>query len=245
MDDRRHVYRGHVFHVAGSPTVHEADAHLVSWRDGAVAVDGDGAIGWAGPYAELPDSWLDAPVTRSAFVIPGFVDAHIHLPQTYSTSAYGGGQLLEWLEHCIFPAEARLADPAFAEQIAADFTARRLAVGTTAAMVFGSAFPHAQDALYHHSLAAGLRTVSGRGIQVVGPASAAPLMTGEDEAIELAGTRSAAGTARIRRTGPSTSHSSRSRSCHGSASRRHRARSPRWASSTRRCATGVCTSTRT
>lgn len=174
-----------MFHVSGSPTVHRADEHLVSWPDGAVAVDEDGVIAWSGPHADLPAAFADAPVTRSPFIVPGFVDAHVHFPQTYSIGAYGGGQLLEWLEQCIFPAEARLADPAFAEQVAADFTARRLSAGTTAAMVFGSAFPAAQDALYRHALDAGLRTVSGRGIQVVGPESARPLMTGEDEAIRL------------------------------------------------------------
>lgn len=179
------IYRGHVFHIAGAPTVQTADRHLVSLPDGAVVVDDDGLIAWVGAAADLPDRYAETPVTGAGFVIPGFVDAHIHFPQTYSVGAYGGGQLLEWLENCIFPAEARLADPAFAEWTAADFIDRRLAVGTTAAMVFGSAFPAAQDALFTASLDAGLRTVSGRGIQTSGPPAAKPLMTSEAEAIDL------------------------------------------------------------
>jgi guanine deaminase len=110
----------------------------------------------------------------------------VHYPQVFSTDAFGGGQLLEWLERCIFPAERRLADTDFAALAAAAFTRRRVAAGTTAAMVFGSAFPGAQDALFKASLAAGLRTVSGRGIQTVGSAGAAPLVTGEADAITLA-----------------------------------------------------------
>ena len=35
-------------------------------------------------------------------------------------------------------------------------------------MVFGSAFPHAQDALFDETQRSGLRIVSGRGIQTVG-----------------------------------------------------------------------------
>ncbi|PRC53908.1 guanine deaminase, partial [Mycobacterium sp. ITM-2017-0098] len=85
----------------------------------------------------------------------------------------GGGQLLEWLEQCIFPSESRFADPEFAAQAAVEFCDRRIAVGTPAAMVFGSAFPHAQDALFGETMRRGLRIVSGRGIQTVGPASAA------------------------------------------------------------------------
>ena len=85
---------------------------------------------------------------RPGFLLPGFVDTHVHFPQTYSGDSYGGGQLLEWLNSCIFPSESRFADPEFAPAAAVDFCDRRIAAGTTAAVVFGSAFPHAQDALF-------------------------------------------------------------------------------------------------
>jgi guanine deaminase len=52
-------------------------------------------------------------------------------------------------------------------------------------MVFGSAFPHAQDALFDETRRRGLRIVSGRGIQTVGPDSAAALLTSEEDAIRL------------------------------------------------------------
>lgn len=181
------VYLGHVFHIAGAigeAGYHDAAERLVSLPDGALVVEA-GRVAWCGPAARLPAAWAALEPVRTGFILPGFVDAHLHFPQTYTTGAYGGGKLLDWLDRITFPAEARLADAGFAERIAADFTRRRIAVGTTAAMVFGSAFPHAQDALFAASLAAGLRTVSGRGIQTVGPESAAALLTGEQEAIEL------------------------------------------------------------
>jgi guanine deaminase len=181
------IYRGHIFHVAGSPTVADAREHLVSLPDGALAVSDTGTIEWIGAAAELPSTFSGASVVdnRGGYIVPGFVDAHVHFPQTYSTDSYGGGQLLDWLDNCIFPAESRLADPEFAERIARDFTRRRVAAGTTAAMVFGSAFPHAQDALFRTTRDAGLRVVSGRGIQTVGPKSADALLTGEAEALAL------------------------------------------------------------
>ena len=52
-------------------------------------------------------------------------------------------------------------------------------------MVFGSAFPHAQDALFTETRRRGLRIVSGRGIQTVGPASAGALITSEADALRL------------------------------------------------------------
>ncbi|MFV0632550.1 amidohydrolase family protein [Demequina sp.] len=179
------VYRAHIFHIAGSPTQGSAAANLASIPDGALVVDDSGRVAWTGPFADLPAQWADSPVTRADYLLPGFIDAHIHYPQAYATAAHGGGQLLEWLDHCIFPTEGQYADPDFADRAARYFTRRRLAAGSTAAMVFGSAFPVAQDALYRHTLAAGLRVVSGRGVQTVGPATASALITGESEAIDL------------------------------------------------------------
>ncbi|TFC16291.1 guanine deaminase [Cryobacterium algoritolerans] len=181
-----HVYRGHVFHIAGSPTVSEARRHLVSLPGGAL-VTREGQVAWVGDFDLLPREFAGVPVTdnRGGFILPGFVDTHLHFPQTYSTDAYGGGQLLEWLDNCVFPAESRLADPEFGARIAQDFTRRRIAAGTTSALVFGSAFPDAQDALFAESERAGLRLVSGRGIQTIGSESSRALLTGEAEALDL------------------------------------------------------------
>ncbi|GGF13188.1 putative amidohydrolase [Williamsia phyllosphaerae] len=179
------VHRAHLFHIGGAPTLDDARTHLISIPDGALAVGADGTIAFSGPHADLPVECARWPVSdhRGGFILPGFVDTHIHFPQTYATDSYGGGQLLEWLDNCIFPAETRYADPAFAQRAAADFCRRRTAVGTTAAMVFGSAFPAAQDALFTETERVGLRMVSGRGIQTTGQASAAALITDIDTAI--------------------------------------------------------------
>jgi guanine deaminase len=181
------VHLGHVFHVAGSPLVTEAADALVSIPDGALVIDDAGRIVYCGERAEIPGDYASNTVHdhRQGFLLPGFVDTHVHFPQTYAGDSYGGGQLLEWLNLCMFPAESKFADPDFAQQAAVDFCKRRVAAGTTAAMAFGSAFPHAQDALFSESLKANLRIVSGRGIQTVGPESATALITSEADAIRL------------------------------------------------------------
>ncbi|WP_067843986.1 amidohydrolase family protein [Nocardia lijiangensis] len=181
------VHLGHIFHIAGRPHVQEAADALVSVPDGALVVK-DGRIAYCGGRDELPAEFRGTEPTdhRPGFLLPGFVDAHIHFPQTFAGDAYGGGQLLEWLTRCIYPSEAQLADPVYAQRAAVAFCTRRIAVGTTAAMVFGSAFPHAQDALFGETRRRGLRMVSGRGIQTTGEDAVAPLITSEDEAIRLA-----------------------------------------------------------
>lgn len=179
------LFRGHVFSVAGAATLDTAVRDLVSIPDGAVLVDDAGTIAWVGEHRDLPVEHADVPVQSAEFLLPGFVDAHLHYPQTFAVDSYGGGQLLEWLQHCIFPAEARLADVEVAQHVAREFVRRRTAAGTTTAMVFGSAYPPAQDALFAEHQAAGLRLISGRGVQTVGSGAAGPLLTGEDEAVEL------------------------------------------------------------
>lgn len=181
------VHRGHLFHLTGRPSVNDSADALVSVPDGALGVDAAGRIVYSGPFDGLPADLADWTVHdhRPGFLLPGFIDTHVHFPQTYSGDAYGGGQLLEWLNLCMFPAESRFADAAFGARAAADFCDRRIAAGTTSAVVFGSAFPHAQDALFAETHRRGLRIVSGRGIQTVGPDSARALITSEQDAIRL------------------------------------------------------------
>ena len=181
------LHRGHIFHLTGRPTVQEAAAALVEHVDGGLLVDGSGTIVWCGPWQERPAEAGAAEVVDhgNSFILPGFIDTHIHFPQVNSIDAYGGGQLLEWLNNCIFPAEARFADEEFARGAAREFCHRLVAAGTTTSLVFGSAFPVAQDALFGEYRRRGLRGVIGRGIQTVGPDTARPLMTSEEDAIRL------------------------------------------------------------
>lgn len=181
------VHFGHVFHVAGAARVTDAAEALVSIPDGALVVGDDGRIVFCGERDSLPHEYASATVHdhRAGYLVPGFVDTHVHFPQTYAGDSYGGGQLLEWLNLCIFPSESAFADPEFAARAAVEFCNRRIAAGTTAAMVFGSAFPHGQDALFARTRDAGLRIVSGRGIQTRGGETAQPLLTSEEDAIRL------------------------------------------------------------
>lgn len=160
---------------------------LVFVEDGALVVDEDGIVAWCGEFSQLPTEHEHSAIVdhRPGFILPGFVDTHIHFPQTYAGDSYGGGQLLEWLERCVFPSESKFGDQDFGSMAAVEFTNQRVRAGTTAAMVFGSAFPLAQDALFEETKRRGLRVVSGRGIQTRGPGSAAPLVTTEEKAIEL------------------------------------------------------------
>lgn len=109
-----------------------------------------------GPCPHTPD--LGGPGT---LVFPGFIDAHVHLPQFDSIGA-DGLDLLAWLERVIFPAEARWADPAYAGEMSGRAAARMLSVGTTGAAAYATVHHEsaiaAAEALHH----AGLRAMVGQ-----------------------------------------------------------------------------------
>ena len=71
--------------------------------------------------------------------------------------------LLDWLEKCALPEEARLADTAYAATVAGEFVSGLARAGTTTALVFGSHFPGAVDALFEEAARVGLRVTSGPG----------------------------------------------------------------------------------
>ena len=181
------LHRGRIFHVAGAPSVHDAADHLAHYPDGGLAVDADGTITWCGHWADRPAEFADAVVEEhvGCYLLPGFVDTHMHFPQVDCGDSYGGGQLLEWLTHCIFPSEAKLADEAYARGAAREWVNRMVTAGTTTGLIFGSQFPSAQDALFEEARERGIRIIAGRTIQTVGPDAAIPLMTSEERAIDL------------------------------------------------------------
>ncbi|HEY1511448.1 MAG TPA: guanine deaminase, partial [Solirubrobacteraceae bacterium] len=105
------------------------------------------------PDAEV----LDA---RGALLLPGFVDCHVHYPQLRVTGAMGL-ELMDWLRQRALPEEARLADLTYAGAVADEFVWGLAAAGTTTALVFGSHFPGAQEALFAAAHDSGLRVTSG------------------------------------------------------------------------------------
>jgi guanine deaminase len=98
---------------------------------------------------------------RPYLVTPGFVDAHVHYPQTQVVASYGT-QLLDWLERYTFPEEARFADPAHAAAGAAFFLDELLRNGTTTAAVFCTVHPASVDAFFAESERRGTRMIAGK-----------------------------------------------------------------------------------
>ncbi len=153
------IIRATVMHTPANPF--ESDRAFAAYADGALVFDGKKILA-CGAYATVRKEHPDAELLdhRGAFLLPGFVDTHVHFPQLTIIGSMGL-PLLEWLKQRTFPAEAALGGVQAAETAADIFLERLAANGTTAAVVFGSHLFDAQDAFFRKALSSGLRITSG------------------------------------------------------------------------------------
>ncbi|WP_313688222.1 guanine deaminase [Pantoea sp.] len=98
---------------------------------------------------------------RGKLIVPGFIDTHIHYPQTEMIGAFGE-QLLEWLNQYTFPVESQYHCPDHAAQMSAFFLHQLLANGTTTALVFGTVHPQSVDALFSAAEQLNMRLIAGK-----------------------------------------------------------------------------------
>jgi guanine deaminase len=152
------LYRAQVLDTPEDPF---SGGALRADADAGLLVD-DGMIVERGAYAEVRREHRDETVVdlRPGLLLPGLVDTHVHYPQMRAIGALGM-PLLEWLDRCALPEEARLADVAYAREVAGEFIASLVDSGTTTALVFGSHFAPAVDVLFEKATERGLRVTSG------------------------------------------------------------------------------------
>ncbi|WP_299815106.1 guanine deaminase [uncultured Jannaschia sp.] len=117
-------------------------------RRGAIAIDG-GRIAAAGPVDALLAAYPQADRIdhNEALILPGFVDAHVHYPQTAIIASWGK-RLIDWLETYTFPEEARFGDAEYAAEIANCYLDLALAHGTTSMCSFCTIHPESVDAFF-------------------------------------------------------------------------------------------------
>src|SRR5579883_1680350 len=94
-------------------------------------------------------------------IVPGFVDAHVHLPQ-FAIMGVGTGELLSWLANYTYPEESRFSDPEHATAIATRFFDALIANGTTTAAIYSSVHEEATDIAFSTAHAKGLRAFIGK-----------------------------------------------------------------------------------
>lgn len=156
----RRAYRGRLLTPLAAPREDPRKPGALRFLDDALLiVEGDGRIASVSPFAadRFAGPVLDF---RPAVMMPGFIDAHVHSPQTRIIGS-ATGPLLDWLERSVFPEEARCRDECYAGLVAADFTERLLASGTTTCAAFSSSSATATHQLFDALQRTGLRAIAG------------------------------------------------------------------------------------
>ncbi len=145
-----------------SAAIYESDGLLVVGQ----GPDGVQVVLAVGPYRDLAGQYPDVSIEYFAgrIIAPGFVDLHIHYPQTDVIGSPAPG-LLPWLENFTFPEEKRFEVPEYSAQAATFFIAELLRNGVTTALTFSTSHPASVNALFAQSLDKGMRMITGKCLQ--------------------------------------------------------------------------------
>jgi guanine deaminase len=130
--------RGTFFDLIDDPWKHvgHEDRSARFHTDGLLVIE-DGRVKSFGPYEKISLQYKDIEVVhiRDRLILPGFIDGHVHVPQTRVLGSFGE-QLLPWLRQWIFPEEIKYKDRAYAREGTKRFFDNLLAAGTTTCQAF-------------------------------------------------------------------------------------------------------------
>lgn len=157
------LYRASILHFLSDPTKSSStDASYEYWEDGLLVVK-DGKVKAIGEYSEWIKEYEESKVIdyTGKLILPGFVDTHIHFPQTEMIASYGA-ELLDWLNTYTFPTEKQFGNKEYAQKIAKFFLRQLLLQGTTTALVFGSVHKTSVEAFFEEAQKQSLRMIAGK-----------------------------------------------------------------------------------
>ena len=94
-------------------------------------------------------------------IMAGFVDAHVHYPQTAIIASWGK-RLIDWLNAYTFPEEMRFGDPDYASEIARRYIDFALRNGTTSMASYCTIHPESVEAFFTAAADRNMCVVAGK-----------------------------------------------------------------------------------
>ena len=156
----RTALRGEVVSLVADPFLHPPEDCLAHVPDALVVIE-DGVIASVAPWTEEGARGVEVAHYPTGIITAGFVDGHVHYPQTQMIGAFGE-HLLEWLNQYTFVAEQQFADPDHAAEAAGVFLRELLRAGTTTAAVYCTVHPQSVDAFFAESERFNTRMIAGK-----------------------------------------------------------------------------------
>jgi guanine deaminase len=158
----KHLLLGQTLAFTGDPFQSDwSEVARVSSR-GGVLIEG-ARIAAVGEADDLRRAHPEAQVTDygNALITAGFVDAHMHYPQTGIIASWGK-QLIDWLNTYTFPEETRFSDRAYADEVAGRTLDLALAHGTTTLTSFCTIHPESVDAFFGAAATRNMAVIAGK-----------------------------------------------------------------------------------
>ena len=164
----RHAFFATLFVIATAASAERADILITGGTvvtmagpnidRGSVAIR-NGAIVAVGPSSEIDGKFEAETVIRAGgmAVVPGFVNAHTHVPMTLFRGIADDRDLMDWLTNYIFPAEAKNVDREFVKWGTRLAAAEMIRSGTT---TFADMYYFESD-IAREAKRAGMRAVVG------------------------------------------------------------------------------------
>ena len=155
--------------ASGFHTARRGD--IDSFQNALICIGDDGAIlSVLRPHDDNYDEHKDkqkaagklVTLPEGSYLLPGFVDLHIHAPQYPQLGSALDVPLEVWLQKYTFPLEARYADAAFARRSYRLLVDDLIANGTTTALYFATIHQEATRILADICLQAGQRALIGK-----------------------------------------------------------------------------------
>ena len=157
-----HAIRGSFLDFVDDPFAIAESESVRYLADGLLVIE-SGKIKAFDAYELLKDQYANLDITTYSgnLILPGFIDLHVHYPQTEMIASHGE-QLLEWLDRYTFPTEAKFRDIDYARTIASFFLDELLRNGTTTALVLTTIFSHSVDVLFEEAQRRDMRLIAGQ-----------------------------------------------------------------------------------
>lgn len=158
----QHLLLGQTLGFSGNPLT-GAWQDTVQFNNSGGVLVASGKIVATGDGADLRQAYPQALVTNygNALITAGFVDAHMHYPQTGIIASWGK-QLIDWLNTYTFPEESQFGDKTYADDVADRALDLALAHGTTTQTSFCTIHPQSVDAFFEAAAARNMAVVAGK-----------------------------------------------------------------------------------
>ncbi|MBD1572602.1 guanine deaminase [Vibrio sp. S17_S38] len=163
MPHHKTAYRSAIIQIIADPKDVGIEQSYRYFEDGLLVVE-NGKIIDVGDHMETiakHNGDMKMINYQDKIITAGFVDTHIHYPQTGMIASYGE-QLLDWLENYTFPEEERFKDPEYAAKVAKIFLDELASNGTTTALVFGTVHKQSVDVFFQEAKRRDLRMICGK-----------------------------------------------------------------------------------